>query len=359
MAHYHASLVRKEYHDRIGAILAEHKPEKLGNLDNLLDKYAGEEHGLYLRVCSKYKQPQLPEYFALTPAVDISEPPLPSPTPSEIPVPNEHSRSWQRHVLPSHKSSYSSDCHLFSVDSKQSTVPKRTSDGEPLSESHELKVSVRMKQNLREKDIEIQTLHEKLGYLGEVQADNERLETKKCELIEKINSLESAHEASMANLMCLMKERDSSRAKQSAQEKQLREARNEVHKAKERVSELSAINDILLQEFAEAKEQIREERQSMTQLQLALSKEDMSKFSLQELMKQDALLCSIMADIAKKREEIQEAMEDANLCTICCESKKECVLAPCGHSYCHGCAHELQVCAFCKQRKTSVIKVFW
>merc|ERR1719493_217818 len=121
---------------------------------------------------------------------------------------------------------------------------------------------------LREKDSEIQTLHEKLGYLSEVQADNERLEKKKCELIEKISSLESAHEASMANLMCLMKERDGSRAKQSEQEKQLREAKNQLRKAKEKLSELSTINDILLQQVAEANEQIHEERQSMTQLQL-------------------------------------------------------------------------------------------
>jgi len=54
--------VVEEYRDRITAIYKAKRPEKVSEVDNLLKKYQGQEHILYLKVCEKYSVPEQPQY---------------------------------------------------------------------------------------------------------------------------------------------------------------------------------------------------------------------------------------------------------------------------------------------------------
>lgn len=58
-----AICVRHEYEKRISGILRQHNPSKLDNVQTLLQKYAGKEHSLYMRICSKYNEPKMKKFI--------------------------------------------------------------------------------------------------------------------------------------------------------------------------------------------------------------------------------------------------------------------------------------------------------
>ena len=53
-----------------------------------------------------------------------------------------------------------------------------------------------------------------------------------------------------------------------------------------------------------------------------------------------------------------DAVEKSKLCTICERSPRDCVLTPCGHTFCRECAERLATCANCRGPITSRTRVF-
>merc|ERR1719373_634505 len=58
----HDTLRVKEYTNRLTEIYKVHNPDKVEEIPKLLEKYAGKEHTLYIKVCRKYNVKQEPKW---------------------------------------------------------------------------------------------------------------------------------------------------------------------------------------------------------------------------------------------------------------------------------------------------------
>ena len=60
----------------------------------------------------------------------------------------------------------------------------------------------------------------------------------------------------------------------------------------------------------------------------------------------------------KLREKYRVYDNDAFLCNICMEGKKDTVLIPCGHTLCKKCQTKIQECAICRSKINGQMNVY-
>lgn len=375
-------LVRKEYQIRIGAILRVHNPSKLGNLPKLLDKYKGKEHSLYQKVCQKYKEPTMEEYDA----------------------PARESSTNPDLTNAGHKACGTEGTSKTPVVVDQGSQNSGRGMGETNGGAH-IPIVMEVALTPDHPPCEIlapspgsetplnDVIEELKQALGEAKSNIDALrQLKEIHLLE-IESLRSEQDKNLSEIQSLLKEKSTwlweferLQMEQSKLTLQLGKVQEEKDKAILRVNNLQIENGVYVQKLKEAKEEIAEMQQvnkhmcesnlelsdkmtkmgaklenisSSFQLPLALTTPFLNRFSPKELQEQDEQLCALTLEIARVRGKIQDAQESAKTCGICFDHKKDCILNPCGHGYCFQCASQITRCAFCKQHKTSVIKVFW
>jgi len=73
MAYDPAAMMREEYERRITEIYQQQDSTKIDKIDGLLDKYAGKEHTLYMKICQKYREPIMGRYKPEPPSEEEEE----------------------------------------------------------------------------------------------------------------------------------------------------------------------------------------------------------------------------------------------------------------------------------------------
>lgn len=184
-----------------------------------------------------------------------------------------------------------------------------------------------LNEKLQKQDAEIEDLR---GTLQDVRCANELLKVKTSEASQKV--LDVVGENTALKL-------------------QINATKEEQARAAEKIAELEKENEESRQRLSDLTARLK--------VPPAMTAPNLQIFSPKELRKQDTLLCKLMVEISCVREDILEVLKDGNMCKICYEEEKNCVLAPCGHAYCERCAKRVPECAFCKARKQSIVKIYW
>jgi len=184
-----------------------------------------------------------------------------------------------------------------------------------------------LNEKLQKQDAEIEDLR---GTLEDVRCANELLKLKTSEASQKVLGVVGEN---------------------TALKLQINETKEEQARAVEKIAELEKQNPEWRERFSDLAARLK--------VPPAMTAPNLQIFSAKELRKQDTLLCKLMVEISGVREDILEVLQDDNMCKICYEQEKNCVLAPCGHAYCERCARRVPECAFCKARKQSIVKIYW
>jgi len=302
-------LVRKEYYLRIKSILREHNPSKLANLPKLLDKWKGKEHMLYMKVCQKYKEPKMKKYKA----------------PSRENSFNLDSACSPNKVAQRiHISSIPVIAEISFEGSFTSLNDDQPSELPPESPISEIPFIEELNKSLTEAKGKIETLRqEKAECIAEAKAkiDSLKVESKQCS-------------------------------------QKLSKAELEIARLQEINQQLHQRNLKLIHDNKQMEKKLMDISTSL-KAPPALTSPFLDHFSPAQLRDQDEQLCHISLEISRVRKKILRVQESAKTCGICLDHKKDCILNPCGHGYCFQCASLISRCAFCKQQKTSVIKLFW
>lgn len=284
-----AELIRQEYKARISSIFREYNPSKLEKVEELLGKYVGKEHSLYMKVCQKYREPKMSKY---------RPPPREEEEPAVVEVRNREEVSGVFNPSPR---------------------------GSDLAENNII-LEITMEDWLQEAEnkitLQAQVIEDMENNLGDAKALIAHLEKEKTEMTWKCLESEVQKEAHM----------------------------EELRLAKEHIAQLE-----------KERTEMNDRYESINGLRIpsVLTSPCLDNFSAQELHEQEELLCLLLAKISCARNDIREKQEDEKQCRICFSARKNCVFNPCGHGFCQECAGLLEVCAFCKQEKQSVIKIFW
>jgi len=67
------AMMREEYQRRLTEVYEQNCPNRIDSIDGLLDKYAGKEHTIYIKVCQKYREPIMSKYKPVLPESEEEE----------------------------------------------------------------------------------------------------------------------------------------------------------------------------------------------------------------------------------------------------------------------------------------------
>jgi len=292
---HNTTCVRNEYERRISAILSQHNPAKLTNVQTLLQKYAGKEHSLYMRICSKYSEPKMKKF---------------------IPPPREN---LEDDLEVSEQRALEGALHEREI---ERVAGADGVDGASENEEQQLSMEDRvelLEKKILEKDSKVEEMHMLLG-------------------------------AAKDHIAMLEREQDEARGALSRANEQITSKQSDLDLAEQTTKELKLENSCMKKKFVLLNKKLK--------APAILTSPFFHTFTTKQLYEQDKLLCKLSIEIADVRAKIREKQEEEKQCKICYDGKQTVVLNPCGHAYCLSCANQLTHCAFCKQQKISVITTF-